>query len=189
MKPVLGNVGEIFDLFDRFGDELYGEDVTQRAHALQAAWFACKAGEEDAMVVATLLHDVGQLLDDAGNVADREGRDALHEIGGAAILSGLFPEAILAPIRLHVPAKRYLCRVDPGYLGSLSAASLLSLRLQGGPFDADEAEAFLRLPFAAEAVRLRRYDDLGKEQDLKVPDLEFYRPLMESAALNGAPVG
>ncbi len=178
----MADLADIFDLFARFGDRSYGEDVTQLAHALQAAHFAREAGESDAMVAVALLHDVGQLLDEAGSVAEREARDARHELTGADYLARWFPEQVLAPIRLHVAAKRYLCWREPDYLGSLSAVSARSLRLQGGVFSDDEAAAFICLPFAEEGVRLRRYDDRGKESDLAVPTLDFYRPLLSAMA-------
>ncbi len=176
------DLSDIFYLFARFGDRSYGEDVTQLAHALEAAHFAHEAGESDAMVAAALLHDVGQLLDEAGSVGEREARDARHELTGADYLARWFPEPVLAPIRLHVAAKRYLCWREPDYLGSLSAASALSLRLQGGAFSDEEAAAFIRLPFAEEGLRLWRYDDRGKVNDLAVPALDFFHPMLSAMA-------
>jgi phosphonate degradation associated HDIG domain protein len=172
-------IDALFGLFGRYGDSGYGEDVTQTEHALQAAHFAYKAGEPDALVVAALLHDVGQFLRGAGDMAEREGRDARHEVGGAVMLERYFPPAVVAPIRLHVAAKRYLCAIDPAYHDGLSEASRLSLSLQGGPFSQEEAGHFASLPFSAEALRLRRYDDLGKQRDLAVQSLEDYRPLLQ----------
>jgi phosphonate degradation associated HDIG domain protein len=173
-------IDDIFSLFAKYGDRGYGEDVNQREHALQAAHFACEAGEPDTLIAAALLHDVGQFLDDAGEVAGREGRDARHEIGGADLLAHHFPAAVVEPIRLHVAAKRYLCAIDPAYHDGLSTASRLSLRIQGGPFQPHVAEDFMHIPHAALAVRLRRYDDLGKQRDLAVQGLEAYRALLES---------
>ena len=171
-------VDVIFGLFARYGDRGYGEEVNQREHALQAAHFARAAGESDTLVAAALLHDVGQFLAEAGETAEREKRDARHEIGGADLLARYFPAAVIEPVRLHVNAKRYLCAADPAYHQGLSRASRLSLGLQGGPFSAGDAEAFLRLPFAGEAIRLRRYDDLGKQRDFAVLRLEEYRALL-----------
>ncbi len=127
-------IDEIFRLFAQYGDRAYGEAVNQREHALQAAHFARAAGETDTLVAAALLHDIGQFLGEAGEVAEREGRDARHEIGGAALLERFFPASVVAPVRLHVAAKRYLCAIDPAYQTGLSHASLLSLSLQGGAF-------------------------------------------------------
>jgi predicted HD phosphohydrolase len=82
---------------------------------------------------------------------------------------------------MHVAAKRYLCATEPSYLDELSPASVHSLQLQGGPFDEAEAAEFERSPYAQDAVRLRRYDDIGKVEGLDTPDLEHYRPVLEAA--------
>ena len=86
---------------------------------------------------------------------------------------------VTEPIRLHVPAKRYLCATDAEYQAQLSPASIQSLALQGGPFSADEVEAFERNSHFRAAVALRRWDDLAKIPNLDVPPLEHYRPRLE----------
>ncbi len=45
-------------------------------------------------------------------------------------------------MRLHVAAKRYLSASEAGYFDVLSEASKLSLRLQGGPMNAEEQAKF-----------------------------------------------
>jgi predicted HD phosphohydrolase len=82
---------------------------------------------------------------------------------------------------MHVAAKRYLCATDPLYLDELSPASIHSLELQGGPYSPSEVAAFDESPYAEDAVRLRRYDDIGKVAGLETPDLEHYRPVLEAA--------
>lgn len=171
-------IDSIFDLFERFGKDHYGEDITQLQHALQSAELARLDGGDAPMIAAALLHDVGQLVDEAGHAAERDGRDARHEIISYNILSKMFGDAVAVPARLHVDAKRYLCGVDPDYFGTLSRASVLSLKLQGGPMGAEEAKAFEAHPHFADAIRLRRYDDGGKRADWQVPDLESYRDLL-----------
>ena len=42
--------------------------------------------------------------------------------------------------------------------------------LQGGAFDASGAAAFIARPGARDAVLLRQWDDLGKQQGLATPD-------------------
>lgn len=172
-------IDDIFAIFRGSGNLNYGEDVSQMEHILQCAHLARIDGATDALIAAALLHDIGQFLDDAGNAAELKGIDARHEVTGAAYLAPFFPDAVTEPVRLHVEAKRYLCATEPGYLEALSRASALSLRLQGGPHGDQEMRDFLALPAAADAIRLRRYDDQGKKRDWDVPDLETYRPLLE----------
>jgi predicted HD phosphohydrolase len=55
-----------------------------------------------------------------------------------------FGEPVLAPIRLHVAAKRYLCAIDPDYRAELSAGSQRSLEMQGGRLYARRGPGFHR---------------------------------------------
>lgn len=180
MNPSI--IDQIFDLFERFGVLHYGEDATQLQHALQVAELARRNRCSDAMIAAALLHDVGQLMNDAGNAAETLGIDAGHEISGAAYLSTYFPPEVTEPIRLHVAAKRYLCAIDAAYLEGLSRASAISLHLQGGPMSGIEVQAFRSEAFCHDAVTLRRFDDIGKQPDWRVPDLASYRVLLEGLA-------
>lgn len=173
----------------QFGARHYGEAITQYAHAAQCARLAAEDGGSAELIAAALLHDIGQLLDEAGAAAEDAGVDALHEETGATFLTDYFPLAVTEPVRLHVAAKRYLCAVEPGYRDGLSAASELSLRLQGGPMDPDEVDAFARHPHFAAALRLRRYDDAGKRSDWAVPPLDTYRPLLAGLLLPEASGG
>jgi phosphonate degradation associated HDIG domain protein len=175
-------VDEIFHAFMKRGGDFYGENVSQLDHALQCAFLASEESAGDHLIVAALLHDFGHLFEGRGEVAEIEGRDARHEVHGARTLGRWFSRDVTGPIALHVAAKRYLCVAEPGYEEALSPASRLSLQLQGGRFTADERQTFERSPFAAAAVRLRRWDDTGKIPDLVVPPLEHYRPLLERLA-------
>ena len=100
--------------------------------------------------------------------------------GAARYLSRWFGPEVTEPIRLHVPAKRYLVATDPAYGTLLSPESARSLELQGGAMDAGEAEAFRRQPYAAEAVALRRWDDLAKAPDAATPPLQHFRSAVEA---------
>ena len=173
-------IDSIYALFDRFGSEHYGEDASQLQHALQCAEQARQHGCRDSLIAASLLHDIGQFLDDAGNAAVKLHVDGHHEITGAAFLSADFSPDVTEPVRLHVDAKRYLCTVQPDYRAGLSDASLLSLELQGGTMSDEEVEAFLANPHAQDALLLRRFDDAGKKIGWIVPDLDTYREMLES---------
>jgi predicted HD phosphohydrolase len=65
----------------------------------------------------------------------------------------------------------------------LSHASLVTLKLQGGPMPRNELLQFETEPYARDAVRLRRWDDQGKVAGLKTPGLAEYRELIEELAL------
>jgi phosphonate degradation associated HDIG domain protein len=179
-------IDRIFSLFERFGAERYGEHATQLQHALQAAELARRGGCTSALIAASLLHDVGQLMDDAGHAAQTQGIDARHEIRGAEFLAAYFPASVSEPVRLHVAAKRYLCAVEATYLDELSGASRLSLRYQGGPMTAAETARFVAEPFYADAVTLRRFDDSGKQPDWNPSALTFYWLLLESLLISQA---
>jgi phosphonate degradation associated HDIG domain protein len=170
-------------LYQRRGPATYGEGVTQNEHALQAAWLAERSGATPALVVAALLHDIGHLLHDLPEDIAEQGVDTQHEALGSAWLSQHFGPEVSEPVRLHVAAKRYLCGVEPAYFAALSEASKLSLRLQGGVMSGKEAEAFSALPFAHDAVQVRRWDDEAKQYGLETPTLEHFVPYLK-AVLN-----
>jgi phosphonate degradation associated HDIG domain protein len=180
-------VDHILRIFEERGAAQYvGEDVSQLEHALQAALFAERARGSDSLVAAALLHDFGHLLHHLPENAADAGIDTRHEALGQAWLSQHFSEAVTEPVRLHVAAKRYLCATDPEYLAKLSAASVQSLALQGGPMQPDEIGALEANPFYREAVALRRFDDAAKIVGCATPTLEHYRPLLEALTRSSA---
>lgn len=168
---------DIVELYAARGRLHYGEGVTQLEHALQSAGWAQSKGSPPSLVVAALLHDIGHLFEKEEDVA--QGRfDDRHEAVGARLLEGLFLESVYRPIALHVAAKRYLCFTEPPYWAGLSPASQQSLRLQGGPFDPAQAQAFERAPFWRDAVQLRRFDDMGKRAEISGRAFADFIPVM-----------
>src|SRR5215471_18971763 len=178
-------VGEILALYASRGSTAYApERISQTEHALQTARQAVVANASDTLVVAALLHDVGHLLFDLdeGTLAEQE-LDGRHEARGAAFLGRYFHPEVVRPVGLHVAAKRYLCAVEPGYVDQLSPASSHSLVLQGGPLTPREISAFERRVGAREAVALRGWDEAAKVPGLRVPGLDWNRPLLEACLL------
>jgi predicted HD phosphohydrolase len=175
---VLDQVAELFHLHGHSSYEgLRTEPVTALEHALQCAERAESADAPAALVVASLLHDIGHFI------APARGADAvddIHELRALGLLAADFGPEVLEPIRLHVQAKRYLAGIDRCYGRTLSNGSLHTLALQGGPMSADEAQWFETLPHAAQAVKLRRWDDQAKKPGHPTPTLAHYLELADS---------
>jgi [1-hydroxy-2-(trimethylamino)ethyl]phosphonate dioxygenase len=177
-----GAVAEIRRLFAERGDSAYGgEAVSQREHALQAAYFAHQSGAAAALITAALLHDIGHLLHRLPDRAPDVGVDDVHEKLGGRWLARWFGADVIEPVRMHVDAKRYLCAVEPAYVQHLSPPSLVSLALQGGPMTSHEVQAFRESLHAKGAVTLRRWDDAAKDPTLVVAGLDEYIPYIEEA--------
>jgi len=168
-------VDEVIQILESRGGEAYlGEPLSQLDHALQTACLARKSGAGDSLVIAALLHDIGHLLTPKSTPGAHQ-FDRRHERIGAAWLDRWLRFDVTEPIRLHVTAKRYLCRVDRKYVRELSAASIRSLELQGGPLTQAEVVDFENNPFYNAALQLRRWDDQAKIPHIEVGTILQYR--------------
>ena len=163
------------------------ESVSALAHALQCAQLAEDARADSQLVAAALLHDVGHFvaINEVGAMADV---DDAHELRGVAVLVRDLPPAVVEPIRLHVAAKRYLTATEPAYLRGLSPASVHSLAQQGGPLRGGEIARFEAQPFAEDAVRLRRWDDLAKTPGRATPGLDYYLAVLDEVRVPARPL-
>ena len=104
------------------------------------------SGAGPVQVTAALLHDLGHFLIDEHNEESAFLlQDFLHEKVGAEYLEPFFIAAVTEPVKLHVPAKRYICTVDEAYYATLSEASKQSFQLQGGFMSAAEKAKILLL--------------------------------------------
>ena len=159
-------------LVERGADWCYDEEVSQLEHAVQGAVLARSEQGNSKAVTAALLHDIGHfLMADAAQDERNRNRDLRHETVGANWLSHAFVPEVTEPVRLHVPAKRYLCATEPGYWEDLSEGSKISLRKQGGPMNKNEVAAFAKLPGCEAALQLRRIDDRAKVVGLATPPM------------------
>ena len=191
MNSVMNFIDQVMELFAKYGDRVYlGEAVTQREHALQAATLAEKRNGSANQIAAALLHDIGHIINasesDAAESLYADNADDLHEEIGFRWLSAHFGPEVSDPVRLHVPAKRYLCAVDEDYINVLSKTSVRSLHDQGGPMSSDEVKAFESEPYATDAVAVRRWDDGAKVPNLETPDLTHFRAYLDTAFNNSA---
>ncbi|KAL1868373.1 hypothetical protein Plec18167_008299 [Paecilomyces lecythidis] len=162
---------------EKFGQGDYiGESISQLEHSLQAASQARDSGADDELILAALLHDIGQIipleqskevkmkLDNSTQNVGRVG----HETIGAEYLRTLgFSDKVCRLVGSHVAAKRYLTAVDRSYHDSLSSASQKSLQFQGGPFRGAELQAFMEDPLQDQMVALRLWDDRAKVEGIE----------------------
>lgn len=173
-------VAFLADIFERRGGEEYlGEPVTMAEHMLQGAHLAEQQGESEEIIVATLLHDIGHFTSEFGTFSMEDTHDKHHEEAGADILEQFFPSIVTDCVRHHVAAKRYICATDPAYFGQLSVASIHSLKLQGGPMNADEVAAFETHPNVRDIVKVRYLDDAGKVAGMVTPGFSHYAPMVQ----------
>ena len=177
-------VDKLFDYMERRGQSFYDEVVTQLEHALQCAALAKQNNSSPTLVTGALLHDIGHIILDEHN-ADKAflDIDLNHEEIGAQYMQPFFPDAVTTPIRLHVPAKRYLCTTDASYHDGLSEASKRSFIVQGGVMSDEEREAFEQIPHFRDALTLRRWDDLAKVKGLEIARLETYRDVVQQCLI------
>ncbi len=180
----LHTLDDVLDLYEQFGHHTYDEEVTQVTHGVQCAECAVRDGAPVHLVIAALLHDIGHLLEIEQRQSGEPVRDTdmRHQDRGADALSSLFGPKVTEPVRLHVDAKRYLCAIDENYENSLSAASVASLALQGGPMMPAEVTAFRKQSGWEDAVRLRRWDDEGKDDAREPASLEDLRNLLRAGS-------
>ncbi|MEO6565303.1 MAG: phosphonate degradation HD-domain oxygenase [Casimicrobiaceae bacterium] len=180
MALSLDDLEEVFAAHGNLG--YAGEPVTQLEHALQAATLAEAAGATAALITATLLHDLGHMLNLQGDTPTARGIDDTHQYFAIPFLRGTFGDAVLEPIRLHVEAKRALCALESGYYDALSEDSRRSLVLQGGVHARAEAQAFVATAYASDAMRLRRWDDAAKVAGALTPPLAHFMQIARRAA-------
>jgi len=99
-----------------------------------------------------------------------------HECLGADYLRRAgFSERMARLVEYHVQAKRYLTLKEPGYYERLSEASRRTLDYQGEVMTAEEAQVFERDPLCAISLRMRQWDEMAKEMNVPVIDLDFLK--------------
>ncbi|WP_170391248.1 (R)-1-hydroxy-2-trimethylaminoethylphosphonate oxygenase [Ruegeria arenilitoris] len=173
-------VAFIADIFDRRGGEEYlGEPVTMAQHMLQGATIAEQNGMPEEIIVGALLHDIGHFTSEFGTYHPDDTVDRHHEDAGAEVLERFFPSVITDCCRYHVAAKRYLCATRPEYFNRLSAASIHTLDLQGGPMSAEEVAAFEANPNLKEIIQVRYLDEAGKRPDMDTHGFDHFAPMVQ----------
>ena len=160
-----------------------GEKVTIAEHMIQTAMLAEKNNSPQSLICACLLHDIGHFIIKDPDQLVSKSVDGKHEDIAFNFLKDYFKPEVTEPIKLHVSAKRYLCR-EKSYYNLLSKASKVSLELQGGKMNNDEAQKFILLKHHKDAITLRKYDDEGKIPNMKIKNINDYKELIISHLLN-----
>lgn len=156
-----------------------GEAVDLWEHQVQTAEGLERLGADEELIVAGLLHDLGD-----GRVAE-----AAHAPWAAALVRPLLGERVAWVIGAHADAKRYLCTTDPAYWDTLSPLSKQTLVAQGGLMSPEELATFRAQPYADDAVRLRQCDDGGKNPHFQVQQPERFRAMLDRVAARVAAAG
>ena len=172
-------VDEIINKYQNNNSLYIGEKVTMTEHMIQTAMLAEENQSPTSLICACLLHDYGHFIIEDPDQLVSKSVDGKHEDIGFNFLKNYFKPEVVEPIKLHVQAKRYLCR-NKSYWNILSKASKVSLKLQGGMMDNNEAKKFVSLKFHNDAILLRKYDDEGKIPNIKMKKIEDYRNLINS---------
>ena len=170
-------IEEILSLYKENGSADYiGEPVSQIEHMSQTAMLAMKEGYDDEVVLAAFFHDIGHICSVREKKQDMGGYGTLdHEKAGAKFLKSRgFSTKITTLIENHVNAKRYLTFVFPEYYSSLSDASKKTLEFQGGVMSQKEAMEFEIFPFFEESIRLRKWDEQAKEQNMPLLEMQLF---------------
>lgn len=149
-----------------------GEAVDLWTHQVETAAILAAQGADDELVVAALLHDLGD-----GRVSEAE-----HAPWGAALVRRLLGERVAWLIATHAESKRYLCTIRPAYYATLSPVSQRTLERQGGRMTPEEVATFAAHPWAGDAVRMRLADDAGKDPAMTLPPLAPFRAALERVA-------
>ena len=176
---MLNIVEEIIFNFSNNKSLYIGEELTMSEHMIQTAMLAEKNKCTNDLICSSLLHDYGHFVLEDPNQLVSNHIDGNHETIGANYLKEYFSNEIIEPILLHVDAKKYLAR-NKKYFDDLSEASKTSLKLQGGIMSDNEAKQFEKNKNYKNAIKLRRFDEGAKKQNIKIKDIKDYKELLIS---------
>ncbi|MEX1253429.1 MAG: HD domain-containing protein [Dehalococcoidia bacterium] len=149
-----------------------GESLDLVEHAFQTAEGLERAGCDDELIAAGVLHDLGD-----GRVAPEA-----HASWASNLVRPLFGERVAWLINAHADAKRYLCASDAAYWDGLSPTSQRTMIEQGGLMTEAEVTEFAAHRWATDALLLRRCDDGGKDSTYRVANSERFRACLERVA-------
>ena len=167
----------ILNLYKTYGDsEYFGEVVSKTTHMIQTAVAAQNNNEPDYLVLACLLHDIGHFLEPD----NMNGLGVIEhgKVGADFLRSIKMNEKVCCLVENHVLAKKYLVSKYEDYYNKLSCASKQTLEYQGGKMTQQEMKLFENNSHFKDSLKVRNYDDIGKNIDKAIPSLESFIPLI-----------
>lgn len=186
IQTIAGNAyQELTFLYENYGNEKYmiQEEITQKNHVLQAAYFAKQADAPEYVIIGLLFHDIGQIADkeNLGNI------ELLHhdhdELGATWLIEHGFPQKVADLVRYHTIAKVTLCDQNPNYFDHLSLASKISYEIQKRKYaTGPEKTNFLKHQLRDDFWAARWCDDMAKIADLDerhIPSFNHYQDMIE----------
>ena len=159
-----------------------GEKVTIAEHMIQSAMMAEKSKSKNNLICSCLLHDYGHFILDDPEELVKKNEDGKHEDIGYEYLKKFFKKEVVDPIKYHVLAKRYLVK-EKKYYNSLSDASKISLKLQGGMLNKKQCKEFEKKDYFKNSIKLRKFDEVAKKSDIKMKSIIEYKDLLNSQLL------
>ncbi len=186
MSTIEKIVDEIFALYEKHGSADYiGESISQIEHMSQSAELAQKEGYDDEVQLAAFFHDIGHIcvMENQESMGGY-GVKSHEKIGADYLRKKGFSENIAKLVENHVQAKRYLTFKHPEYYDKLSVASKKTLEYQGGKMNAGEATIFENDPLFSLSIKMRKWDELAKEEHIPVTDIGKLKT-MAAAHLSG----
>jgi HAD superfamily phosphoserine phosphatase-like hydrolase len=175
MKDAKTLLEEILNLYREYGAEEYiGENVSILEHSLQTVELAEKETDDEEVILAALLHDIGHLSAIRKKLDSMAGFGVMnHEYIGADLLRQMgFSEKVALMVENHVKAKRFLTSRFPEYYRKLSTASKQTLAFQGGRMGEQEGLDFEEEEYFELYLKLREWDEEAKIQGYEPGNFE-----------------
>jgi len=144
---------------------------------IQCAIEAQNNNEPEFIVLACLLHDIGHLLgnDDMNGLGVKD-----HDLLAYYYLNELgMNQRVCYLVKKHVDAKRYLVTIDSMNYHNLSYASKKTLEYQGNLMSDNELIEMEQDDEFLNILKVRKYDDMGKEKNKEIPNIETFIPLIK----------
>jgi len=181
MEVIEKSVDDLINMYNELGNSNYiGEKITQIEHAVQCALLAQNEKLPKEVVVAALLHDIGHIIGQKYNfeTMGEFGVKNHDTIGGKVLRKIGMCEQVCDLVENHVKVKRYLVYTDEDYYNSLSDASKQTLIFQGGKLSKEEVEEYEKNPNLELYIKLRKFDEKAKVENMTLPKMIDYRDLI-----------